>query len=400
VSVHLDFDGVALGEGADIGWLAQTLREAGMGMELDGWPIAEGEAAKILRDIDWTRSPLGPPSSWPPALRLSVDIALRSPCAIAVFWGEEAIALYNDAFASYVGANHPSLLGSPLLEGWPEAADENRRTLDAVLREGRSVTSQAGTALSFSPICDGVGRPAGVIAIAGDAIAEGTSPEAGDNVAALRLTRKLAAFGQLGGSLAHEFNNLLQAIIGSLELVQARIVRGRTHEIDRFVQNSISAANRAAALTHRLAAFSRSQTLLTNDHDPDRRARAKRALHGEVVLVVEDDAVVRGLVTEVLDDLGYLALEAADGRAAAKILESPSQIDLLITDVVMPGLSGRELAERLASLRPSMKVLYMSGYTENTIANHDVGDARMAFLPKPFTPEVLLRKVRETLDDR
>jgi CheY-like chemotaxis protein len=366
-------------------------------MKRDGWPTAGGEAAKILREMDWTRSPLGPPSSWPPALRQSVDIALRSPCAVAVFWGEEAIALYNDAFAAYIGANHPGLLGSPLLEAWPEAADENRRALDAVLREGRSVTLQGGAALSFSPVCDEAGLPAGMIAIAGDALTDGTS-ENGDNVAAVRLTRKLPAFGQLGGSLAHEFNNLLQAIIGSLELVQARIARGRTNEIDRFVQNSISAANRAAALTHRLAAFSRSQTLLTNDHDPDRRARAKRALHGEVVLVVEDDAVVRGLVTEVLDDLGYLALEAADGPAAAKILESPSQIDLLIADIGLPGMNGWQVADAARRIRPGIKILFMSGYADAAeIPSAPLGSG-MQVMTKPFAIETLVMRIRAMIE--
>jgi CheY-like chemotaxis protein len=367
-------------------------------MERNGWPIAGGEAAKILRAMDWTRSPLGPPSSWPSALRLSVDIALRSPCAVAVFWGEEAIALYNDAFAAHIGANHPGLLGSPLIEGWPEAADENRRAIDAVLRQGRSVTLQGGAALSFSPICDAAGLPAGMIGIAGDALPDGTPSEDGTNVAALRLTRKLAAFGQLGGSLAHEFNNLLQAIIGSLELVQARIARGRTNEIDRFVQNSISAANRAAALTHRLAAFSRSQTLLTNDHDPDRRARAKRALHGEVVLVVEDDAVVRGLVTEVLDDLGYLALEAADGPAAAKILESPSQIDLLIADIGLPGMNGWQVADAARRIRPGIKILFMSGYADAAeIPSAPLGSG-MQVMTKPFAIETLEMRIRAMIE--
>jgi CheY-like chemotaxis protein len=369
-----------------------------MGLERDGWPTAEGEAAQILRNMDWGRSPLGLPSSWPPALRLTVDIALRSPCAVAVLWGEEAIALYNDAFALQVGGHHPALLGSPLLEGWPEAAEENRRALDAALREGRSVVSQAGTALSFSPIFDGPGAPVGVIAIAGEALAEDTSPEAGEDGAALRLTRKLAAFGQLGGSLAHEFNNLLQAIIGSLELVQARVARGRTNEIDRFVQNSISAANRAAALTHRLAAFSRSQTLLTNDSDPDRRARAKRALHGEVVLVVEDDAVVRGLITEVLDELGYLALEAADGVAAAKILESPSPIDLLITDIGLPGINGWQVAEAAHRVRPGLKVLFMSGYADAAETPSAPLGSGMQVMTKPFAIETLMTRIRAMIE--
>jgi CheY-like chemotaxis protein len=261
-----------------------------------------------------------------------------------------------------------------------------------VRREGRTVTLDVGGGLTFSPIASETGLASGMIA------AQAIGGEETASAALQRLNRKLAAFGQLGGSLAHEFNNLLQAIIGSLELVQTRIARGRTNEIERFVQNSISAANRAAALTHRLLAFSRSQALLSKDEDPDRRARVKRTLHGEVVLVVEDDPVVRGLVTEVLDDLGYLALEAEDGPAAMKILQSPSQIDLLIIDIGLPGMNGRQVAEEAGAIRQGMKVLFMTGYADEAEDTSPNLGAGMQVMTKPFAIEALGTRIRSIIE--
>jgi PAS domain S-box-containing protein len=119
----------------------------------------------------------------------------------------------------------------------------------------------------------------------------------------------------------------------------------------------------------------------------------------ETVLLVEDAKRVREVVREILEMNGYAVLEARHGAEAVKISgRYPGPIHLLVTDVVMPQMSGRELAQRLAPLRPDMRILYMSGYTDDDIVRHGVLEAGMAFISKPFTPDALAAKLREVLD--
>ena len=119
----------------------------------------------------------------------------------------------------------------------------------------------------------------------------------------------------------------------------------------------------------------------------------------ETILVAEDNAGLRKLVTRFLASAGYTVLEADTGDEALRLLARRDQaVHLLLSDVVMPGMSGRLLAEQVARTRPGMKVIYMSGYTSDTVVRHGVLEANMPFLNKPFTAAALLRKVRDVLD--
>ncbi|HEX2877978.1 MAG TPA: ATP-binding protein [Polyangiaceae bacterium] len=119
----------------------------------------------------------------------------------------------------------------------------------------------------------------------------------------------------------------------------------------------------------------------------------------ETVLLVEDDHQLRSVARTILSRNGYTVLEALTGGDAVQLCEQhPGQIDLLLTDVIMPRMSGREISNRVSELRPTTKVLFMSGYTEEAIVHHDILQPGVALLQKPITPDGLLRKIREVLD--
>ncbi|HXH16099.1 MAG TPA: PAS domain S-box protein [Sphingomonas sp.] len=380
---------------------------------------------------------------------------------------------------------------------------------------------------------------------------------------ALRQSQKMEAVGQLTGGLAHDFNNLLAGISGSLELIGMRMAQGRTAEVEKYVTAAQGAATRAAALTHRLLAFSRRQTLAPKPTDvkqlvsgmedligrtigpairletvsaaglwpslidpsqlenailnlcinsrdamPDggsitieagnrwldrtaardrgvepgqyisvcvsdtgtgmspeviakafdpffttkpigvgtgrglsmiygfakqsggavsiysepeqgtmvcvylprhmgevesddamaELADAPRGREGETVLVIDDEPTVRMLVSEVLGDLGYTALEAEDGAAGLKILNSSARIDLLITDVGLPGgMNGRQVADAARVIRSDLKVLFITGYAENAVLSHGHLDPGMHVMTKPFAMEALATRIRELI---
>src|SRR5580698_8272531 len=132
----------------------------------------------------------------------------------------------------------------------------------------------------------------------------------------------------------------------------------------------------------------------SSSHPPDRR----KMRGTETILLVEDEECVRTLARTILTKYGYKVLEAPGGGEALLLCElHATRIDLLLTDMVMPRMSGRQLAERLVALRPGLKVLYMSGYTDDAIVRHGIQDSTIAFIQKPITPDTLARKVRETL---
>ncbi|RYJ03260.1 MAG: PAS domain-containing sensor histidine kinase [Acetobacteraceae bacterium] len=381
----------------------------------------------------------------------------------------------------------------------------------------------------------------------------------------LRQAQKMEAVGQLTGGIAHDFNNLLTGIIGSLEMIGTRIAQGRIGDLPRYTLAARGAANRAAALTHRLLAFSRRQTLepkLTDANQlvagmadlirrtmgpavvvevvaaaglwpsmvdrnqlenallnlsinardampdggrltietanrwldtrtavthglapgqyislcvsdtgvgmtPEVAARAfdpffttkptglgtglglsmihgfarqsggqariysepgrgtmiclylprhlgeapaeepaeaagrlppAPAATGGTVLVVDDEPTVRMLVTEVLGELGFATIEAADGPAGLAILQSPVRIDLLISDVGLPGgMNGRQVADAARELRPGLKVLFITGYAENAVLSHGHLDPGMHVMTKPFPTAALAERVQAIL---
>ena len=132
------------------------------------------------------------------------------------------------------------------------------------------------------------------------------------------------------------------------------------------------------------------------------KTRRESAMGGEeTILVVEDDPVLRGLFREILVDKGYSILVASSGEEAVLLSgDFKDPIHLLVTDVVMPGINGRELADRISAVRQDIKVIFMSGYTDDAISRHGVLGEGIEFLEKPFSPETLVNKVREVLDSR
>jgi CheY-like chemotaxis protein len=119
---------------------------------------------------------------------------------------------------------------------------------------------------------------------------------------------------------------------------------------------------------------------------------------GEVIMVVEDDDRVRNMSVEALRELGYTVVEASRPWEAVRMFEAGQQVHLLFTDVAMPEMSGRQLVDRLLTLRPDLKVLFTTGYTRNAIVHNGVLDAGTQLLSKPFSIDDLAAKVRSILD--
>jgi len=254
-------------------------------------------------------------------------------------------------------------------------------------------------------------------------------------------SQKLEAVGRLAAGIAHDFNNLLTVITGYADLLANRHAPAEdADEIARITD----AAERAAALTGQLLAFSRQQVLHheaggarlgARTRDRLRRRLAERGLHlglqragaggdvqdlpaprraggraasaarpvrraggGETVLVVEDQPILRGLFRRVLEANGYRVIVAATaGEAIEQTRKGRGAFDLLLTDVVLPDLSGTELARRLREEHRALPVILMSGYSRNVVETRAASLDSAICLPKPFSPDVLLDKIREAL---
>ncbi|HEY8073727.1 MAG TPA: PAS domain S-box protein [Labilithrix sp.] len=169
------------------------------------------------------------------------------------------------------------------------------------------------------------------------------------------------------------------------------------------VYGAVKSANGAVGVTSEPGRGARFDVFLPRDErrpTPDAPIAAAPTLRGdETILVVEDNAKVRAVTCSVLRAQGYTVIEASNpGEALLVCEQEDGPIDLMVTDVVMPRMNGRQLVERVAPLRPTMGVLYVSGYTDDDVLARGVRTERVAFMPKPFTPQSLARKVRETLD--
>ncbi len=137
------------------------------------------------------------------------------------------------------------------------------------------------------------------------------------------------------------------------------------------------------------------------EEKPGAEAQASSYMGGETILLVEDEARVRKLIVDVLTSRGYQVLEATRGDEALRLSKSyQGRIDLAVVDVVMPELSGPELVRLISAQRSELRVLYISGYTDEAIVHHGISESGTAFLQKPFLPDTLARKVREILDSR
>jgi signal transduction histidine kinase/PAS domain-containing protein len=381
---------------------------------------------------------------------------------------------------------------------------------------------------------------------------------------ALRQSQKMEAVGQLTGGLAHDFNNLLAGISGSLEIMQSRVRQGRVNDVERYMTAAQGAVMRAAALTHRLLAFSRRQTLepkptdvnhlvtgmqeiiqrtvgptiavefvglsglwptlvdhsqlensllnlclnardampnggkitvetankwldaraarqhdmpegqflslcvtdtgvgmppdvtarafepffttkptgegtglglsmvygfarqsggqvriysevgqgttvciylprfygeLARDDEPAKAANMSPSRNSETVLVVDDEPTVRMLISDILEELGYLAIEAADSVAGLNVLQSDARIDLLVTDVGLPGgLNGRQMADAARVTRPDLKVLFITGYAENSVLGNGRLAPGMAVMTKPFPVEMMASRIKQMIE--
>ena len=214
----------------------------------------------------------------------------------------------------------------------------------------------------------------------------------------VRQSQKIEAMGRLSGGFAHDFNNLLTVINGHAEILTEALQPG--DPAIRSMTQIRKAADSAAALIRQWLAFNRRQVFHPQTVNPDGTGTHSENNKGtETILVVEDAESLRALTKEFLTASGYTVLEAANGEEAIEIAQSHyGSIDLLLTDVVMPRMGAKPLVEQMAQIRPHTRVLYMSGYPNDGIIQAGVPANGATLLEKPFTREILSKRVRQALD--
>ena len=174
------------------------------------FPVGGGEMGRRIREFDWSATGLGPIADWPQSLKTATDVVLQAPLPLVMLWGPDGIMIYNDGYAGFAADRHPGLLGSKVLEGWPEAADLNRRVLDECYHAGRTLTYKdlpltlyrnKGQAenlwldLNYLPVMDESGRPGGVLAIVVETTGRFLAEQAlaAERAAVLEANRRLSA---------------------------------------------------------------------------------------------------------------------------------------------------------------------------------------------------------------
>jgi len=205
----------------------------------------------------------------------------------------------------------------------------------------------------------------------------------------LRQAQKLEALGRLAGGIARDFNTVLNVIAGHVQKALKELPSAHPARYD--TERALLAAGNARELTGQLLAFSRR---------PVEVEQAVQSNSGESILLVDDEPLVRELSRDMLERQGYRVTLATDGMAALHLgaeAAGGSCFDLLITDVYMPDITGRELARQMRVSHPSMKVLFISGYSDPPLEREDLSGMGSSFLQKPFSADTLGRKIREML---
>jgi CheY-like chemotaxis protein len=232
-------------------------------------------------------------------------------------------------------------------------------------------------------------------------------------------TEELKNFAELAGHAAHALNNQLTVIRMNAELLEPDLAKQGLSVQE--VKDIIAAADRAESLTRQLLTSSRrmlpqptgldrvaaaavsSLAVADGPNEPQassvgRPRRSEKPLGGETILLVEDEKALRKLQKRILTEAGYRVLEAADGAKALRVAaDEVGEIDLVLTDVEMPTLGGRGMVDELNELSPGIRVLFMSGYSDNEILRRGIGTAEGQFLQKPFTAEALRAAVKTAL---